>query len=78
MEIVYFVALMHSKKDMSSLGIFIILRTSWVEVEFYYIQPLFWIIITQSIQSSVAFKFESVDWSTTPQAKNNWIVSRLT
>lgn len=74
MEIVYFVALMHSKKDMSSLGIFIIR----VEVEFHYIQPLFWIIITQSIQSSVAFKFESVDWSTTPQAKNNWIVSRLT
>ena len=74
MEIVYFVALMHSKKDMSSLGIFIIR----VEVEFHYIQPLFWIIITQSIQSSVAFKFESVNWSTTPQAKNNWIVSRLT
>lgn len=74
MEIVYFVALMHSKKDMSSLGIFIIR----VEVEFHYIQPHFWIIITQSIQSSVAFKFESVDWSTTPQAKNNWIVSRLT
>lgn len=74
MEIVYFVALMHSKKGMSSLGIFII----GVEVEFHYIQPLFWIIITQSIQSSVAFKFESVDWSATPQAKNNLIVSRLT